>query len=574
MTIRTEPQPMVRGRRTRNRGAIAVAVVAIVVLLASSCSSPTDDAANAVAPGSIPNELEAVETPVPGGQLVVAITADTAGWNPVLNQWSEAGAMVGSSVIEPLVTMGAQGDAEPYLAESVTAVDPAFTQWDITVKPDIVFHDGEPLDAEAVKKNLDAAFQTGLTKVALGPMVDRVEVTGPLSVRVHLKKTWAQYPQILTSTGWMLSPKMIDHVDESGTPDGGSKEPVGTGPFEFVEWTPGTSFKAKRFDDYWQTDDAGVRLPYLDAIEFRPMPDDDSRERSLDSGDADMMATQSAQSVERMQDRYTVIRDYNTDRTYIALNTAESDLNAPNPFTNIHARKAVAYATDRQQIAAVVGTGVASTVGPFRPDSRWYLDEADSGYSSYDLEKAKEEIEAYKRDTGADALTFTLKGLPSVEVASLMQVLQQQWSAAGMDVKLDQVDQASYTTNVVAGNFQAAWLRGYNYADPDGNYIFHAAESIGGIGALNINFTQFTSARLQDNLLAGRASTDFDARKAASDEVTREINEQAITIWLYDTPYALIANHRVKGLDGFRTHPFANPAAKPYWGEAWIDQAP
>lgn len=482
--------------------------------------------------------------------------------------------MVGSSVIEPLVTMGSQGDAEPYLAESVTPVDAAFTQWDITVKPDIMFHNGEELDAEAVKKNLDASYQTGLTKVALGPMYDHVEVTGPHAVRVHLTKTWAQYPQILTSTGFMLAPKMIDHVDESGTPDGGSKEPIGTGPFMFAEWTPGTSFQATRFADYWRTDDAGVQLPYMDAIEFRPSPDDDSRERALDSGDVDVVFTQSAQSVERMQDEYTVIRDYNTERTYLALNTAESELNAPNPFTNIHARRAVAYATDREQVASQVGTGVASTIGPFRPDSRWYLDEADAGYYPFDQAKAREEIEAYRRDTGADALSFTLKGLPSVEVASLMQVLQQQWNDVGMDVKLDQIDQASYTTNIVAGNFQAAWLRGYNYADPDGNYIFHAAESIGGMGGLNINFTQFTSDRLQEGLEAGRASTDFDTRKAASDDVTREINEQAITIWLYDTPQALIAAPRVRGLDGFRTHPVGNPAAKPYWGETWLQPSP
>ena len=82
------------------------------------------------------------------------------------------------------------------------------------------------------------------------------------------------------------------------------------------------------------------------------------------------------------------------------------------------------------------------------------------------------------------------------------------------------------------------------------------------MGGVNINFTQFTSDELQTNLEAGRATTDFDERKAASDDVIREINEQAITIWLFDTPYAIIANPRVRGLDGFRTHPFGNPALR------------
>ena len=456
--------PSAAGGRRPRPVAAALAVLAAAALVLGACTT-TEAAQSDVAPGSIPNELEADATPVAGGKLVVGLPAEAAGWNPVINQWSDAATMIASSVVEPLVVMGSQGDVEPWLAESVTNVDPAFTQWDITLKPDITFHDGTELDATVVKKNLDASFQTGLTKVALGPMYDRVEVTGDLTVRVFLTKTWAQYPQILTSTGWMLAPKMIDHVDETGAPDGGSREPIGTGAFRFVEWSPGNHFRATRFDGYWRTDDAGNRLPYLDAIEFRPMSDDESRERALDSGDVDLISTLSAQSAERLGDDDTVIRDYNTDRTYIGLNTAVGEANAGNPFTNLHARRAVAYATDRQQIASIVGEGVASTPVPFRPDSRWYLE--DSGYYPYDPEKAKEEIEAYTRDTGEDTLTFSLKGLPSVEVASLMQVLQQQWSDVGMEVQLDQIDQASYTTNVVAGNFQAAWLRGYNYADPD-----------------------------------------------------------------------------------------------------------
>ncbi len=51
----------------------------------------------------------------------------------------------------------------------------------------------------------------------------------------------------------------------------------------------------------------------------------------------------------------------------------------------------------------------------------------------------------------------------------------------------------------------------------------------------------------------------------------KELNEQAINIWLFDTPYAIITNREVKGLNNFRTHPFGNFTSKPWWGEVWMD---
>jgi hypothetical protein len=67
-------------------------------------------------------------------------------------------------------------------------------------------------------------------------------------------------------------------------------------------------------------------------------------------------------------------------------------------------------------------------------------------------------------------------------------------------------------------------------------------------------------------------TTDFALRKGANDAVVREANEQAISIWLHDTPYAIITQRVLRGLNNFRLHPFGNFASKPWWGDIWLQR--
>ena len=572
MTVQDQEPTTGRWRRSRWLPVTTIAVASSLALLAGACGTGSSNTAEGgLAPGSIPNELEAEEAPARGGKLVIAVPAETNGWNPVINQWADAGAMVGSSILEPLAILDKEGNPEMWLAESIEPANEDFTQWDVTVKPDITFHNGEKLTGEVVKENLDATFNTGLTQIAMAPMYESVEVTGPLSVRVNLKKTWAQYRQALASGGgWIMASEQINHKNAEGAVDGGVLAPIGTGPFTFQEWKQGDSFKATKFDGYWRKADDGSQLPYLDEIEFRPIVDDGAKEAALSTGDVDLIYTTSAEIANQMSDDFEVIRDYNSERTFVMLNTAVGDLNEGNPFTNVHARKALAYATDRAQIADQVGIGVQITTQGYRPDSQWHIEEGNEGYYPFDVAKAKEEIELYKQDTGADSLSFTLSGLPSIEDSRLMQVLQQQWKDAGIEARIDQIDQVKYISTIALGGFQAAWFRWYGNPDPDGNYVFNAEETAAGVGGVNINFTQYTSPEMQENLLIGRSTTDFKTRKAANDKVIKEINEQALAIWLFDTPYSLIADQQVRGLNDFRTRPFGNFLPKPYWGDVWI----
>ena len=165
---------------------LAVAVTASVALVVSACASDTGSGSSAT-PGTQPIPEAADEgTPVPGGSLAIALPGVVDGLNPVSARWSIEGNLVGSSLFDTLLTFDEDGALVPRLAESVVPNDDG-TEWTITLRPDIRFHDGSPLDAAAVKLNIDTRKAQPLTGGALDQIVagdGGVTVVDPLTVRV------------------------------------------------------------------------------------------------------------------------------------------------------------------------------------------------------------------------------------------------------------------------------------------------------------------------------------------------------------------------------------------------------
>jgi peptide/nickel transport system substrate-binding protein len=546
----------------RRRSTVLIAVLT-VALLGVGCQGSTDR----WTPGGDNDELlssgpdNGRPVPVPGGRLVVGVPAETNGWNPFIDQWADSGTMVGTSMIEPLAIQDNDGRAEAWLAERWEP-NADHTQWTITIRPGVLFHDGTPLDAAAVKRSLDEAFQTGLYQVALGPLYDRVEVIGPLQVRVHLKVRWAQYPTSLPNA-WIMAPSMLDREDK------GTVHPIGTGPFRFERWEQGRSLTASRWDRYWRKDARGQQLPYVEGIEFRPVADDTEREAAIRGGRLDIALSAGSDMAGNFQNDFTVIKDYTGQRTFLMLNTKVGAANRGNPFHNLSARRALAMATDRQRIANLVGSNVQSTTYGFRPDSVW-APSGDDGYYDYDPERAKQELNAYRRETGASKLRFNLAMIDAREAQRVAQGLKAMWAEVGIEATIDLIEPPKLVVLASLGQYHASWFRLHDFPDPDQMYFYLSSANAKPPGELALNFTRYASPRLDANIEVLRESVDQRARKLASDDVIRETNEQVVNLWLYDTPASLVARPKVEGLDGFRSHGFNNNLPKPWLSEAWL----
>ena len=536
---------------------IVVAMLAALAVLAASCGS----SGKSTTAGTTPDQAVGTNegTPVDGGTMVIGIGAETKGWNPSLGQWADTGSLVGSTVIEPLATQGEDKGAKPYLADSWIA-NPDFTAWTIKLHPGVKFHDGSDFNAAAAKKSIEFTVTGPLASLALGPMFDTVEVVDPLTITIHLKQPWASFPAAYLQGGsaYMMAPAMIDAADH------GVAHPIGTGPFVFDSWTPDATFKVHKNPTYWQ---AG--LPHLDSLEFKVIPDETARADALKSGDVNMIYTTSAESANRLSADYTVTKDWTSENALIMTSTSPQFRGKPNALNNIHARKALAYATDTGTIAASIGDGVQIPTSPWSPPSPWSMPKDQNGALAFNLDQAKQEVASYLSDTGATTLDVTLSGLPNIDDTKVLQQVAAQWKAAGINVTIDSLEQTAYITKIALGDYQAAFFRNYGYADPDSDFVFFSSSTAKGAGSISINFTQFTNAQMDEDLNTGRTSGYPDIRKKAYDDLVHQINDSATNIWLYNTPYSFVADSTVHGLSTAQKVSFGNFMPKTWQAQLW-----
>jgi peptide/nickel transport system substrate-binding protein len=532
-----------------------LALLMALGMVVAACGGDDDGSEGGAGDTGAPNVAADEGTPTPGGVLQMAVPAEIDGMNPARNRWSLEGNLIASSVYDTLMTFDEERNLVPRLAESVTP-NADGTAWTIALRPDVSFHDGTGFDAEAVKLNIDTRKADPISGGALAPL-EEVVVVDPLTVEVRMNTPWYGYDFTLAAQGgYMAAPAQLNSPD-------GSKKAIGTGPFrQEGEFTPGQPIEMVRNEEYWDADNQ----PLLDGIEFSAILDDTARASSMESGQVDMMLTQNPDDViqYRTADGFEQAEDVAAEETFVMLQSAVP------PFDNIHARKAVAHATDAEAINQSVGGGIQQVADqPYTPDERYFVE--DSGYPGYDPAQAEAELELYKQDTGESSLTFTLKSTTANRSTREAELLQAQWAAVGIEATIEPVEQATFLTEMFTADFQAAMFRNFAYVNPDSNYIFwHSSQAKGADGS--INFSQITSDEVDRALDTARATTDEDTRLTEYQNVVKGLNDYVGYVWLYHNSWGLVANEAVGGLSEPQRLGFARQDGKPWWPAIWLQQ--
>jgi ABC-type transport system substrate-binding protein len=375
-----------------------LAGVLALALSAAACGGDGEDATDLASTTTVEsNPITGPpdgDQPTRGGVVSWGLEAEPDSMNSAFGQWASSGHFVASAVFDPIATIDENGEAVPYLAESLTPNDD-FTEWTIALREGITFHDGTPVDADALLANLEAYRQSPITADALAPVtqLDRID---DRTVRLTADQRWATFPWIMTlQTGYVMAPAMV-------TDGSKSRSPIGSGPFVFKEWIDGESVTLERNPDYWRTDDQGEALPYLDGMAFAFIPDEPERLNQLTRGDLDAIIGYKADTILGLReagDRFKVVENSAGEEDVLTLNTAFP------PFDNINARLAVIHATDSAAVRDDVNKGVpGEATSPFAPGQLGYAD--DNGYPAYDPDLAREYLETYKQETGDDVLDF------------------------------------------------------------------------------------------------------------------------------------------------------------------------
>lgn len=290
----------------------------------------------------------------------------------------------------------------------------------LDINADIKFHDGTPLDAEAVKFNLERnrSDQRSNIKPDLAS-VDSVEVTGPLQVTLRLKNPDTALPAILSDrAGMMVSPTNIKALGSET-----DRKPVGAGPWKFVRWNDNEIVVVTRHEDYWRKG-----RPYLDGIEFNIITENATALRSVVAGQNDM-AFQLPARLKPVIERAKNLSIISAPTLYciqLYINYGRA------PLDNVKVRQAINFALDRDAFAKAALSGLGEPARMTLPSSHWAFNRDVAGTYPHDPDKARKLLAeaGYK-----DGLDLTIGGYTDQDSVRNGEVIQDQLGKAGIRVK-------------------------------------------------------------------------------------------------------------------------------------------
>ena len=294
---------------------------------------------------------QAQETPRSGGTLNYATGTDALTLDPQFVTDVPTSRVV-MQIHETLVKYAPDMKIIPCLAESWTTSADRLT-WTFKIRKGVKFHDGTPLNAEAVKYNFDRMVDPAIASPRKSNivMVKETKVIDEFTFAVTTNKPFAPLLAQLSSYNIsIMSPTAAKKLGKNY-----SQAPAGTGPFKLESWTRGERTVLARNENYW-----GPKT-YLDKLVIRIVPEDSTRVMLLLSGEADVIASVPPVLTERLKQSkdVKVMREMGFRTIYVGLNCTIK------PFTDVRVRRAVAHAINPQAIVNGILNGMATTGGSF-----------------------------------------------------------------------------------------------------------------------------------------------------------------------------------------------------------------
>ncbi|WP_022888069.1 ABC transporter substrate-binding protein [Agromyces italicus] len=550
--MRTATPP---ARRTRAIGLIAVALAGGVLL--AGCQA---------------GEAPVSEEPVSGGTLRYASgDAEPSCLDPhVGGNYPQA--LLASQFLESLVSRDESGEIIPWLAESWEASADGLS-WEFTLRDDVEFTDGTPFDAEAVKVNMehlkDPATQSSTGYLALGK-VDRVEVVASDVARFVLTAPDSALLESL-SQPWLAieSPAGLARGMEENC-----QAPIGTGAFVVDGWVKQERVSLVRNDDYVSppADAAHDGPAYLEAIDWRFVPDAASRYAALQGGQVDVIDNPQPDTIAAADESGAFAwldapRPGASNR--IELNSSQA------PFDDERVREAfiAAAAVDDGIDALYFGTAARSFSALSSVEALAYSEPA---LFETDLERAdalldeagwteRDDDGTRMKDGARLVLRFPVSTNQSVPAEqSLFEQVQAAAKEAGFDVQISLLDLSSWYGALFAHEYEIVSAP-YTKVGPDVLRILYHSDSITPApSGYFANLAQVNNPEI-DALLASAASTSDPAERAAQyEQAQRLILGGHYLLPLYDQQNSFLLSPKVQGARALPT------VSTPSFSDAWL----
>jgi len=433
---------------------------------------------------------------------------------------------------DSLVWTGEGGTIVPQLAETWEVSDDG-TEYTFHLREDVVFHNGEPFNADAVVFNWERVVASDFEYAYHWQEPTAVETVDEYTVRVTLEEPNALFLATVADNWAMIPPGYFEEVGQEGF----NAHPMGTGPFKFVEWAKGDHITMEANMDYWRG------MPKIATVIFRPIPESATRVAAIQTGEVDIvtrLSSEEAQSLMGVEDvkiiKYPVARIY-----YIAFNNLTTGLDQPTMDAKV--RQAMNYAVDVDIIIEALFDG-------FAEPAAGYVASGELGYGAvepfgYDPDKAMELLaeagypDGFAMDMACPSGAYTHFEEVCEAVAGFL-------GEVGIDITLEVMESGQYWD--LEANKELPPLFGDSWSATGGEAYRRLTGALGGMDAsYSAWYDEEISALLQEI----QATPDQDERAALYGELQVYMQEDPPFIYLYQPVAFEAINTRVQGYNPF-----------------------
>ena len=402
------------------------------------------------------------------------------------------------------------------------------TELTMYIDPNAKFHDGSKVTAADAKASLERIQNTATGAAARAnlALVTSIAASGQ-QLKIDFSAPNAPFLAALDGVNMaILSAKDI----AAGTI---GKKVNGSGPFKFASWTPGQSVKLTANTDYFKT------APSVAGLNFQIIPSEASILAAMNAGTIDFAYVGDPLIAKQVGSSLNLTKQTSLSYHVLQLNARKA------PLDNVNVRLAIQCAIDRQQVVDTAALGMGSITGPFTMPA-YKSSTTNRPCPTADITKAK----AYLAKAGyANGLTLPVmtEGGEYALATPIAQSVQSQLAKAGITMKIEALDAATYIPRWLAGDFTAAVANNGGKVDPDTMYTRYFTST----GNLN-KVAGYSSASLDALFLQGKATGNPTRRLAIYNKITAELENNAVWVWLF-TPYDYYISS--KKLSGFRSNP-------------------
>ncbi|MGH1504725.1 MAG: ABC transporter substrate-binding protein [Acidimicrobiales bacterium] len=504
-----------------------------------------------------------------GGRLVVGIDGEPGGLRPWEDTSTNAFMNLGGTVYDKLFEYDENFEPQPYLVESYTVSDDNMT-YVLTLREGVTFHNGEPFNAQTLVDMFEIQ-KAGTSSAGPAAAITSIEATGEYEATYNLARPSGVLPASLTrpQLGMVFEPAAA-----AADPEGFADAPVGTGPFMVTERDIDNRTVLAKNPDYWRTDADGNQLPYLDEIEFRPMPEENQRLDALLASDIDMFVTL----------RGATIRDSRNEADLV-LYEFQGNLTGGGifnmslaPTDDVRVRRGLSLLNPQDQVIEALGaTGLSEPATQFfSPDSPFYSQAVADGYPSFDFEAGVASLQDYVDDparsdgkAAGEPIDIVLACPADPTLTAAMQVMEGVWTQTGLlTVELLQTESAAHVPMAMGaapdfvGEHQAHCWRFSSDEDPS-TPLFglvappntasaeEAATIVPSATPSATNFTDWWSLEAYTAYIQASQIADVAARQALYESVFLAANEDVPLWYSGHTPLAFVTTDAVKGINGW-----------------------